>query len=490
MRTFEDVIQEEHPWTAADIGKNAISVFKLTQGIMLEQSIKRKESLVTNIPIRRVKLNEFDPYLKSLGSAIDKYQLNKFSGTQGTPVLGEGLDMLEHDFQKFNFTIQKYLHAAILPNSFKDLSKEERSTTDPLKQIAPVFSKLDFDLKNPDYFTEIIECKDIVGVSSPEPVLANNALQIKLLAMANLAENQLLKEIAIRSASFFEALGQLDSVLLETQNCISKLQGLRSSLQSLSSTLKKPLEIISIMRRRGNLAVMHNLIKIFKDLEDCKPIISDLLSQGDYLGAIELIENSCLALTGNTVPKILDDIPFNENVAKGITYNSTSLTEVNVKDILILNNVKEWVTNTMSIMEKNAKKEFAEIFCDYLNLNDFIMTSEDITRFTGKELSSQHEIKHPLISDLFDQNPACESLKARLSPLVRGLLRMDRLSSALNHSKNAAIKVMKVKSNQLYPVPSVERTTTLTAKEISDLKLSRQQYGSINVGSWQRKSEV
>ncbi|KAI8924687.1 hypothetical protein BC831DRAFT_464348 [Entophlyctis helioformis] len=326
---FEEVLVAEHAWSVKDIGKNSIS------GILNDLSTQEKSSFlalaapktlrgmdtlpaIPPTPIRKVRASEFDPYLRSLADVIDKYQLNRALGlaaTEGIPQLGistDSLDLASVGMPEYTDLTARVLgsgspsHSSAPGLAFgsKGISKMQRTrmlsaNAPALASVPPVFLDKDFDLTNPHTFSAVIEYMDITGTSVADTATPNRLLQDKLTHYLDTIEVHLLKEISRRSSSFFAALSNLQGLHSETEECVAKIQSLRRTLAGVShKTAMNGLDVIRLKRRRGNVGILYGAVKLLIDVKQTQPMIQILLGQADYVGALDLIEDTSLVLRG------------------------------------------------------------------------------------------------------------------------------------------------------------------------------------------------
>ena len=205
-------------------------------------------------------------------------------------------------------------------------------------------------------------------------------------------------------------------------------------------------------------------------------MIQVLLNEGDYVGALDLIEHAGKYLKGHSfsetsatspVSPTLKDIPQDKTLAPGVTLCHTQSLIINNID---LKKVKSLGTLSMQLMEVSRtiysvmEADFIQILLKDLNYSLSAPISVKTIKDKDKSPISVKiakapastwitrilEGKHVLASSqlslsLPDENLLRfeESLKSNLVPVVLGLLRINRFDEALNSYKEHLLKETK-----------------------------------------------
>lgn len=276
------------------------------------QKITKFDTSLPSIPviqIRKVRQNEFEPYLKSIAGYYERYQYHRMVGlaavTQGTPTLGKSADdtpsaSLQHLLELVNRTSPTDTASGTTPPT-KTLEP------DPLDSIPSIFFDPEFNLENPRIFELVTESADVTVSNSQESsnstssTTTNVILQEKLSHYLDTIEVHLIREISRRSNSFFATLSNLQQLHSETSACVSKIHDLRKKLADMSKThSQQGLEVVRLKRRRANLGVLCNGVRLVSEVRQAQPMIQVLLNQGDYIGALDLLSEANRILKGSS----------------------------------------------------------------------------------------------------------------------------------------------------------------------------------------------
>ncbi|KAJ3022304.1 hypothetical protein HKX48_006491 [Thoreauomyces humboldtii] len=491
---LEDVIQGEHAWTIRDIGNNAISGIindphdqgkggsKVFKGLGMSMGIGTGPTVETPAPtpatnIRKVHNAEFDPYIKSLAEVYGKYQLNRAVGlvhaTEGTPTLGLGMDAPSPSFASLEEITERLGVRSSLrktagsPGMGSMAQKTQlRSANAPALDTVPkIFLEPDFNLSNPHTFAIVCESGDITS-ASPESTARSSALQEKLSHHLDTVEVHLIREISRRSSSFFAALANLQALHQETYSCVAQITNLRKKLANVSRhNTKKGLEVVRMKRRRGNLGVLYGGVKMVAEVRQTQPMIHILLDQGDYVAALDMIEHVGLVLRG-VDPSGKDDGTERLLLTEGVEMiRSTSIVSQN----LDLRRVKALASFSAQLLSMSRtigtvmENELVKIILTDVRETVATMDASKVSsRINGAPASTwvrnmlsnsyTYSVASPVTTTIDAALIAGEErLKTRLLPLILGLLRVDRLGSALQLYKDALLKEVKAMSKKYYP---------------------------------------
>ncbi|KAI9320624.1 Vps54-like protein-domain-containing protein [Dichotomocladium elegans] len=303
---FSTMSETSLPWTTRDIGFNAISGV-LNDPVKRSQSTtKPSKAEVPPVPrasIPKIKPSDFDSYLEHIRPVFERYQANKMTlEDEGLSPYGSShvlVDSVEDlPVHQRPSTRNPYGHV-LSSESLALVDSEESPPPDMrelpmLENVPSIFFDPDFQLENPRIFDAVCEGADIVGNTGPNPpVSTNSILQEKLSYYLDTVEVHLIREIENRSSSFFEALSNIQALHEETLDCVSQIHMIRQKMKEIqSTTCRDGLEIVRLQVRRRNLERLLDVIELVKEVRSAQPLIQVLLGQGDYFGALDLIDET------------------------------------------------------------------------------------------------------------------------------------------------------------------------------------------------------
>ena len=350
----------------------------------------------------------------------------------------------DDDFQNLSRLVKlKSSHSIDRLNRTRMLSSSPKSWS----TIPEVFKNPGFDLHHLPTFQSIID--------KPVDEQLYRTLQDKFTLYRDTIQVQLLFEISSRSTSFFSALTDLKSLERDADECLKSLDNLRSLLKNVRRrSVDDGLRVIRVRQGRSERGILSGVIRVIANAKESIPLINELLGQGDYASALDLVQDSrSRGQVGRSesveVAKGIVILKNEDLVPKDFDYSSVKCLEVLTRQLDDL---------AISIGTR-MEKEFGEILVKDLQIQlDLIATSSNATG-KGEASRAISNIINETFGVTIDPNekivvevsPQDEILKSSLKPLVYGLIRTDRLQSALMGYKESLFRELKSRSKSLYP---------------------------------------
>ncbi|CAO3641686.1 unnamed protein product [Cunninghamella blakesleeana] len=477
---FSTMSETSLPWTTRDIGFNAISGV-LNDPAKHSQNVAKSSKVdIATVPqaqISRVKPHDFDNYISHIESVFDQYQYNKLTnhneeypltmnnnsnnntpatnstyGLQAeTPILSSledvnnnnnnnSLNIPVHQRRSsrnpYSLPLQHVLSSDSLVSVDSSSSKQQSQRELPMLENVPsIFFDDNFQLENPRTFDTVCEGADIIGNSGPNPPIStNNILQEKLSYYLDTVEVHLLQEIENRSSSFFEALSNLQALHQQTLDCVTQIHHIRNKMKSLEKTeCRDGLEIIRLQVKKRNLEKLYTVISSIKDLVSVQPMIQILLGQGDYFGALDLIQETRLMLQQ-------PDGIVDWHAIRALVNLSTQLDEMEkAVAVMMQHDFLSVILSDMNNYVDGLKRE--TLISSFLTLTTSLSTIEN----------NSNNNKHELDDDI----PI--GLKNQLSSSVMGLISTDVLSTSLQDYKNQLCIEIKNIIKKSYPIDGSQK---------------------------------
>ncbi|KAJ3355002.1 hypothetical protein HDU83_004173 [Entophlyctis luteolus] len=488
---YEALVDREHVWTEKDLGTNAIAGITTDPAKTANRALRGMEalSMVAPTQIPRVKQADFEPYIRGLEPVIDKYTSNKILGTaaiEGAPMLGS----LEQQLESGSFIDLIMATERILVDTTKSKYKPDRTAhrrllaahAPPLDTVPDLFFSPTFNLGDPATFSQVYEKSDFSKLSLADVNLTSTLLQDKLGVFCDTVDVYLVKEISKRSASFFNALSTLQALHLETQSCIDQIHTLRGRMASLTETTIEPgLAVSRLHTRRKNVEKLHDSVRKIFRVQSNLDVVDALIRQKQFGDAIELVED----LLGEL--KDLVDFPgqLEESKAPETSVgleNRHSLTEkatvaVTIETALPENHEGE--PNLVHHLHKELIRKSHQIslqmdteFTSLLlhEVREIVAQVDAITYISPAVMGTATEIwllnivrrkcGQDIPKEGSTESPvpphANEGLMAQLSPIVSGLIRINRLSVAIQQYKESVMKEIKAITKKKYPEPPAD----------------------------------
>ncbi|CAA6666555.1 unnamed protein product [Spirodela intermedia] len=193
-------------------------------------------SIVPSTPIPEVNFVDFQPYIKSIFESYAKFE-----------------DVRKHS------------------------SKE-------IADVPSLFFKEDFALEDGATFRAACPFSPIG--------LENSALQEKLSHYLDVVELHLVKEISLRSDSFFEAQGQLQGLHGEILEACMRIRGLKETIRILNVNLiDSARQVQELNATRSNLVELQQKLTVILYVSQALSALKLLVSSADCAGALDVIDD-------------------------------------------------------------------------------------------------------------------------------------------------------------------------------------------------------
>jgi hypothetical protein len=435
---------------------------------------------VPSTGIKKVRAPEFDPYIKTLSEVFDKYQYHRAMGLsaamEGAPSLSNVEDIESESLANL-FEVTTGILASQEDNAKKNQGySSQRARTislhaPPLDTVPSVFFDPNFQLGDPNMFADVYEKADFSKLTADDVTLTSNLLQNKLNIFLDTVDVHLVKEISRRASSFFSALSTLQNLHQETEECVNQIQALRGNLANLSKvSVKQGLEVGRLHTRSENMRQLYEGVKKIGVIHQTQPMIQALLTQGDYIASLDLIEETSADLKGLNSSEGAS--PSTGPPPSAITANLSDDDKSNGLDLRGVNAIVHLSTQLNDLSKSIAGKMETDLINILLgDVRTLINTIDNSTKMSPRidntpasnwiksivkckttppippplalatPMQSSLPTAHEIVTD--------EYLVPRLIPIVHGLLRMNRLGFALHQYKEALIKEVKIMTRKV-----------------------------------------
>uniref|UniRef100_A0A0K8THJ3 Vacuolar protein sorting-associated protein 54 n=1 Tax=Lygus hesperus TaxID=30085 RepID=A0A0K8THJ3_LYGHE len=172
----------------------------------------------------------------------------------------------------------------------------ERQQQFDLSPIPKIFLKPNLDLSNYDIFNAVYSqttSKSHKSVGEPLPVAASSTklLQEKLTHYLDLVEVLIAQQVAQKSDAFFHAMASHDTLMEQLDQTISTVKALRSKISKIEQdVVNNSLLVLKSERSRSNHQQVYEKLKVMATVMQTQSTIQLLLSNRDYVGALDLIQ--------------------------------------------------------------------------------------------------------------------------------------------------------------------------------------------------------
>lgn len=288
--------------------------------------------------LRRVGRAEFEGYLGEVGGEWERWERELKEAAR------EGLaddDEDEQDGEELGLGLANGTRAGssetTRTNQQQQGRKRKKKTEEslpPLDDVPSIFFDASFNLSNPRTFDIVTErilpspptspihrshshslpapsfpprtaSSPGNGPSSLTSLAADEALQDKLSHYTALIESHLVREIGLRSASFFAALSNLQSLHTQGEDTLVKIAELQSALKAeeggVGSAAKHGLEILRAQARRRGLEKVEESVRAVEEVWSAVEGVKELVENGEWEGALEVSEGVEEAYFGSSL---------------------------------------------------------------------------------------------------------------------------------------------------------------------------------------------
>ncbi|KAI1292436.1 ribosomal 40S subunit protein S1B [Mortierella claussenii] len=491
--SFSTLSEASQPWTRADIGLNAISGVLNNPNKRSSSTVKPTKNdipPVAPVPVRKVKASEFDSYIKHITPVFERYQSNR-AGAK--PVEGAGLHSPRSPFGSSLESVANHLQPQIMTPSLAQTAMDgmdkiesarnpysvpdmpELKEPVPIKPVLPdtpalhtvpsIFFDPNFNFENPRTFDLVCEQTGPPNQkgnnNTTTSIVTNSILQEKLSHYLDTVEIHLMTEISRRSTSFFEALSNLQALHSQTLECVSQIHVLRAQLARIDHTQSKQgLEVVRLKRRRRNLGLLHNGIRMVKEIRSTQPMIQVLLGSGNYFGALDLIDGAQRVLMDGDM-RHLEAIPgLDPNLALSPSSCAIMPTprSLDIRGVLALVHFGGQLTEMRKMIGKMIENDLVNVLLDDFRVRIGKLDVATLLTDLGKVDTSNTKFTKPNfirgVNPLLAKQVEREGdLQDRMFPLIQGLLRTNRAEVALQTYREQILQEIKNIIKSQYPPP-------------------------------------
>ena len=251
---------------------------------------------ILNDPARRSKNYDADMFTKTWGSY--------FVPTPVLPSKHLPPDVRpEHFIPYLKYLLGPYKKVRAKEKEMAAIARARKKSGEHV-DIDPIFLKPDFRLSDPETFEYVLpqsqfESQTQIEVQKDRKTFVGNAglpqrstklLQEKLSHCLDKVEMKLGEQVDIKSHKFFETISSQERLSEDARYIRSDIQNLRSQLSAVDTGLnKQSLQILHLHRLRERYKQCHEKLVLMSTVKQAQPTIQLLLSQSDFVGALDLI---------------------------------------------------------------------------------------------------------------------------------------------------------------------------------------------------------
>ncbi|KAF7363680.1 Vps54 domain-containing protein [Mycena sanguinolenta] len=163
----------------------------------------------------------------------------------------------------------------------------------PLDVVPSVFFEPTFNLGDPRTFNAVTEQDSPHHDPTADPTALSYSLPLleKFSHYADTVEQHLVREISLRSASFFAALTNLHELQSESEECLDRISKLRTLLKDVDEKgAKKGLEVVRKEGRMRNIGKVREGVKFVGGIVEMTSVAKGLVAAGQWDQALGVLE--------------------------------------------------------------------------------------------------------------------------------------------------------------------------------------------------------
>lgn len=242
----------------------------------------------TDLP--RVRRKDFESYLRAIAPEWELYEQNLQLDQEGQAQLDP------------NATPRNSIGGGGEPSTtsrhVNQLGSQRGKPIPPLDLVPPIFFEKTFNLGDPRTFANVTE-QDVALLtprddsSFDDPFSLSHSLPLleKFSHYADTVEQHLVREISLRSTSFFAALTNLHDLQTESEHCLDRISKLRTRLHDVDkNSALGGLEMVRKECKMANLSKVRDGVKMISGVVEMTGVAKGLVSAGQWGEALNIIE--------------------------------------------------------------------------------------------------------------------------------------------------------------------------------------------------------
>lgn len=410
------------------------------------------------------------------------------------------------------------------PDPAKSRAGPRDEVLPPLDDIPRIFFDSTFNLSNPRTFDLVTERIQLTPDASPslsklsaafdEPAVhesgrtsfdhvpglgpetlqdlaADQVLQDKLSHYTAVIESHLVREIGLRSSSFFAALSNLQALHQQGQDALGKIAELQGILGTerggVGATARHGLSILQAQARRRGLERIEESVRAVDEIWTAVQGVKDLVENGEWDGALEVGEQIEAAYyasaTGSSSSRTANGerpSPPHPASSSGSLATSTSRRTprraVNLTKLRALASLPSKLALLRTQIAKSLEGELVTVLEHELDagIDEHVKLAKAGRRWKGKEREKEpNATGQPLavvredeadeeLQEAAPETRARERVTDRIRPVVRALVRADGMDSAITAWRDSVLREIRAlvrevrggnpRCTQLFPI--------------------------------------
>ena len=372
----------------------------------------------------RVRRKDFDSYLRAIAPEWERYERNRQLGRDGQA-------QLDHDLSTPRASLSSATDISASSSHASPHTSIHAKVISPLNSVPPIFFDQKFDLGDPRTYVTVTQNDPL---SLPSTSTNGNAtedppLLDRLSQYADTVEQHLVKEISLRSTSFFAALTNLQDLQAESEQCLDRIARMRQLLQEVDEQgAKRGLEIVRLESKLVNVHRVQDGVKTVSGVVEMAGIAKGLVDAGQWGQALDVIEelerlwgSSDEGAKAEVGQKVVQVRPKQNGI-----HTSSSLPPMAEEDEEADSEKQQLLSKPKQDIRLSSLKAFASLptHLQQLTLGIATSLSSEVVGALRIDLDERISVRHS------DPNTVDRNLRDCLKPLLHGLVRTNGLKEA------------------------------------------------------------
>ena len=273
-----------------DLIYSALAISTVLNNPHKRQAPPKAHSSLPTIPavdLPRVRRKDFESYLRAIAPEWERYEENLKLGQEGQAQVD------------INLSTPRNSIGGELPTTPRQLDSPRGKYIPPLNSVPAIFFEKAFNLGDPRTFANVTEQDAASALLTPQddsfadPFSLSHSLPLleKFSHYADTVEQHLVREISLRSTSFFAALANLQDLQTESEHCLDRIGKLRTRLQDVDKNCARSgLEMVRKECKMANLSRVRDGVKMISGVVEMTGVAKGLVSAGQWGEALDIIE--------------------------------------------------------------------------------------------------------------------------------------------------------------------------------------------------------
>ncbi|BGP29936.1 hypothetical protein JCM10296v2_001688 [Rhodotorula toruloides] len=495
--------------------------------------------------LRKVQRTEFDAYLKEIGGEFERWQKESRLGRDGEVDLGDEGSVDERHEDGVGLGIGGEAESSRTPRlPPAPRPKKAEEVLPSLDEVPQIFFDSSFTLSNPRTFDLVTERIQLSPHPSPDPskapprlasanstptasagsafdsspglgphtlndLAADQVLQEKLSHYTAVIESHLVREIGLRSSSFFAALSNLQSLHQQGEDALSKIAELQTALSAteggVGGTAKHGLQILRAQARRRGLERIEESVRAVEEVWNAVEGVKELVEHGEWDGALDVSEQIEDAYYSSASSSNSDKTASPSALTTRNDSKASNRRPLNLTKLRALSSLPSKLSLLRAQIAKSLEGELTTVLEHEMDVAivEHVKLANEGQRWKGKQKAVElaTEANGRVLEDVAEEGgeeadgagrqdspeaDARERAVERVRPVMRALIRSDGMDSAVTAWRESVLREIRALVRE--HLPTAETPTAEEEDQFAQAAIRSVSKQSIDLGTISEKS--